>query len=96
MYVGLSITAGITAVVVASVGRIPFLGLIIPNIITLRKGDHLRTTFVSTGLFGAVFLLAADIIGRIVIAPYEIPIGLTVGVTGSLIFLYLLLGRGNR
>lgn len=96
MYVGLSITAGITAVVVASVGRIPFLGLIIPNIITLRKGDHLRTAFVSTGLFGAVFLLAADIIGRIVIAPYEIPIGLTVGVTGSLIFLYLLLGRGNR
>lgn len=96
MYVGLSIVSGITAVVVASVGRIPFLGLIIPNIIALRKGDHLRSSFVSTGLFGAVFLLAADIIGRVVIAPYEIPIGLTVGVTGSIVFLYLLLGRGKQ
>lgn len=96
MYVGLSIVSGITAVVVASVGRIPFLGLIIPNIIALRKGDHLRSSFVSTGLFGAVFLLATDIIGRVVIAPYEIPIGLTVGVTGSIVFLYLLLGRGKQ
>jgi len=96
MYVGLGIVASITAVVIASVGRIPFLGLIVPNIVALRRGDHLRSNFLSTGLFGAVFLLGADIIGRIVISPYEIPIGLTVGVTGSLVFLYLLSRRGSR
>ena len=95
MYVGLGVVAGITAVVVASVGRIPFLGLIIPNIITLYRGDHLRSNFFAAGLFGAVFLLGADIAGRIVIAPYEIPIGLTVGVLGSAVFLYLL-GRRQR
>jgi iron complex transport system permease protein len=94
MYVGLGVAAGITAVVVASVGRIPFLGMIVPNVVALHRGDHLRSSFWTAGLFGAVFLLAADIIGRVAIAPYEIPIGLTVGIMGSAAFLYLLWRRG--
>jgi iron complex transport system permease protein len=48
-----------------------------------------------TALFGAVFLLACDILGRIIIFPYEVSISLTVGVIGSLVFLYLLI-RGNK
>ena len=56
MYVGLGVVAGITAVVVASVGRIPFLGLIIPNIITLYRGDHLRSNFFAAGCLGPCFV----------------------------------------
>ncbi|ERN51660.1 ABC transporter permease [Alkalihalophilus marmarensis] len=91
--IGLVIVAAITAVVVLTVGMIPFLGLIIPNIVTIYKGDNLRENLPHTALLGAVFVLFCDILGRIIIYPYEIPIGLTVGVIGSGIFLYLLLGR---
>src|SRR5690625_235279 len=90
---GLIISALVTASVVLSVGVIPFLGLIIPNIVTIYQGDHLRNNLIHTAILGALFVLVCDIIGRILIYPYEIPINLTVGVIGSGIFLYLLLRR---
>lgn len=91
--IGLTIVALITASVVLTVGMIPFLGLIIPNIVTIYQGDHLRNSLTHTALLGAVFVLFCDIIGRVVIFPYEIPISLTVGVIGSGIFIYLLMRR---
>jgi iron complex transport system permease protein len=91
--IGLIIVALITTVVVLTVGMIPFLGLIVPNIVTMYRGDHLQKSLSHTALLGAVFVLACDILGRIVIYPYEIPIGLTVGVIGSGIFLYLIMRR---
>lgn len=93
--IGLAIVSLLSALVVITVGRIPFLGLIVPNIVAIYRGDNIRNSIITTALVGAVFLLAADILGRVLIAPYEIPIGLTVGVSGSMIFLYLLL-RGER
>ncbi|GAB3790956.1 ABC transporter permease [Virgibacillus kimchii] len=90
---GLIIVALATAAVVLSVGVIPFLGLIIPNIVTIYQGDHLKNNLIHTALLGAVFVLFCDIIGRVIIYPYEIPISLTVGVIGSGIFIYLLLRR---
>ncbi|GAA0604360.1 petrobactin ABC transporter permease YclN [Virgibacillus siamensis] len=91
--IGLIIVALVTASVVLSVGVIPFLGLIIPNIVTIYQGDHLKKSLLHTALLGAVFVLACDMIGRVIIYPYEIPISLTVGVVGSGIFIYLLLRR---
>lgn len=91
--IGLIIAALVTASVVLSVGVIPFLGLIIPNIVTIYQGDHLRNNLPHTALLGALFVLVCDIIGRLIIYPYEIPINLTVGVIGSGIFIYLLLRR---
>lgn len=90
---GLVIVALVTASVVLSIGMIPFLGLIIPNIVTIYQGDHLKKSLAHTAVLGAVFVLFCDILGRIIIFPYEIPISLTVGVIGSGIFLYLLLRR---
>lgn len=90
---GLSLVAMMTAVVILTVGMIPFLGLIIPNIVSIYSGDNLKKSLSHTALLGAVFILACDILGRIIIYPYEIPIGLTVGVIGSGIFIYLLLRR---
>lgn len=90
---GLVIVALVSVVVILSVGVIPFLGLVVPNIVSLYMGDHLRKSLIHTALLGANFLLACDIISRIIIFPYEIPIALTVGVIGSILFLYLLMRR---
>ncbi|MBM4760686.1 ABC transporter permease [Bacillus sp. B15-48] len=93
MNIGLTIVALVTTIVVLTVGMIPFLGLIIPNIVTMYRGDHLQKSLSHTALLGAIFVLACDILGRVVIYPYEIPIGLMVGVIGSGIFLYMILRR---
>lgn len=88
--IGLILVALITTTVVLTVGLIPFLGLIIPNIVSIFKGDHLQKTLPHTAMLGAIFLLICDILGRVIIFPYEISISLMVGVIGSGIFLYLL------
>ncbi|MFD1927627.1 ABC transporter permease [Sporosarcina siberiensis] len=91
--IGLVLVALITTTVVLTVGMIPFLGLIIPNIVSIFKGDNIEKTLPHTALLGAVFLLVCDILGRILIYPYEISISLMVGVIGSGIFLFLLFRR---
>ncbi|AQQ52062.1 ABC transporter permease [Planococcus lenghuensis] len=91
--IGLVLVALITVTVVLTVGMIPFLGLIIPNIVSIFKGDHLRKTLPHTAMLGAIFLLVCDILGRLLIYPYEISISLMVGVIGSFVFLYLLFRR---
>lgn len=91
--IGLTLVALITATVVLTVGMIPFLGLIIPNIVSIFKGDHLQKTLPHTAMLGAIFLLLCDILGRVLIYPYEISISLMVGVIGSFIFLFLLFRR---
>lgn len=92
--IGLALVALATASVVLTVGMIPFLGLIVPNIVTIILGDNLKRTLPHTALAGAVFVLVCDLIGRTVRYPYEIPIGLVIGVLGSAIFLYLILSKG--
>lgn len=89
--IGLGIIALTTAAVVLTVGMIPFLGLIVPNVVTIFLGDNIRRTLPYTALLGGIFVLACDIMGRLIIFPYEIPIGMVVGVVGSATFLYLIM-----
>jgi iron complex transport system permease protein len=91
--IGLIIVAMVSSLVILTVGTIPFLGLIIPNIVTLYLGDNLKKSLSHTALLGAVFVLCCDILGRLIIFPYEISIGLMVGVVGSAIFIFLLMRR---
>ena len=93
LFLGLTIAAMITASVVVVVGSISYIGLIVPNIVSMYKGDKIRGTLVDTALFGAIFVLVCDMIGRVVIHPYELPIELIVGILGSLIFVGLLFYR---
>ncbi len=93
LFMGLTIAAMITASVVVVVGSISYIGLIVPNIVAMFKGDKIRGTLVDTALFGAIFVLVCDMTGRIVIAPYELPIELIVGILGSVLFVGLLLYR---
>ncbi|GAB3065932.1 ABC transporter permease [Salinicoccus sesuvii] len=91
--IGLLITAVITALVVVTVGMLPFLGLIIPNIISIFRGDHLKNTILLTAVLGAIFVMICDVLGRLIIFPYEISIGLMIGVVGSFIFLIMIFRR---
>ena len=96
MFLGLSIAAMITASVVVVVGSISYIGLIVPNLVSMFKGDRIRGTLVDTALFGAIFVLGCDMIGRSVIAPYELPIELIIGIVGSIVFIGMLLYRLNH
>ena len=91
--IGLLIIAVITSVVVVTVGSIPFIGIVIPNIVRIYRGDNLEKSIVEIALTGGLFLLLCDIVSRLVIFPFEIPIGVTVGVIGCAVFLLLLAGR---
>ena len=93
LFMGLTIAAMITASIVVVVGAISYIGLIVPNIVSMFKGDKIRGTLVDTALFGAIFVLVCDMIGRVVIYPYELPIELIIGILGSVIFIGLLLYR---
>lgn len=93
LLMGLGIAAMITASVVVVVGSISYIGLIVPNVVAMFKGDKIRGTLADTALFGAVFVLVCDMIGRMVIAPYELPMELVIGILGSVLFIALLLYR---
>ncbi|MBF0679979.1 MAG: iron chelate uptake ABC transporter family permease subunit [Devosia sp.] len=91
MILGLVIVSVVSAVVLVSVGSIPFLGLIVPNVVSMLIGDNMRRTVPWVAVGGAGMVLACDIVGRLIRYPYEIPISVVMGVVGSMLFLYLLL-----
>jgi len=90
MLYGMIIVSCVTALVVVTGGQIPFLGLVVPNIIALIMGDNMRRNLPFVALLGGAIVLICDIAGRIVRYPFEIPIGTMMGVLGSAIFLILL------
>ena len=94
--IGMVIVAFITSVTVVTIGSIPFIGLIVPNIVAMYKGDNLKNTLFDTAIFGALFVLICDMIGRKILAPYEVSISVVVSIVGSIIFLFLLTRKGCK
>ena len=91
LFFGLTIAAMISASVVTIVGQISYIGLIIPNIVAMFKGDKIKGTLIDSALLGALFVLICDVIARSVIMPYELPIELIVGIAGSLMFIVMII-----
>ena len=90
---GLLLVAVTVSATVITVGAIPFVGLVIPNLVALRYGDNLARTLPIVALGGACLLLVCDILGRLIIYPFEVPIGLTAGSVGGVLFLVLIIWR---
>lgn len=86
----IAIACGIVAAVI---GNIPFLGLIIPNIVSLYRGDDLRANIPWVCLVSMIVMLASDILSRVIIAPFELPVSLILGSAGSIIFIVILLNQ---
>ncbi|APT85275.1 iron ABC transporter permease [Corynebacterium aquilae DSM 44791] len=89
----ISVVTGVTTVVI---GSLPFLGLIVPNIVSLFRGDNLRSNLPWVFLLGIWVLMVCDLISRTIIAPFEVPVSLILGVLGAAVFIFLILkGRKN-
>ncbi|MDT2757735.1 iron chelate uptake ABC transporter family permease subunit [Enterococcus asini] len=92
-YLGLGLVALASSLVLIMVGTVPFIGVIVPNLVSLRYGDQMKNTLGLTAWLGSVFLIACDILARVVIPPYEIPVSVIVGALGSVLFIFLLVRR---
>lgn len=93
MALGVGIVAVISGAVVTVVGSLPFLGLIVPNLVSMTVGDHVRRGVPWVCLLGGGVLVLCDIVSRSIRPPFEVPVGSVLGVVGAAVFLTLLLRR---
>jgi iron complex transport system permease protein len=93
---GTALIAVVTGVVTVVVGNLPFLGLIVPNIVSLVRGDDLRSNLPWVCLLGVAVVTVCDILGRTIIMPFEVPVSLILGVVGAAVFIVLLLRQRRR
>lgn len=93
VFIGSALVALATGVTAVVVGFLPFIGLVVPNIVSLLRGDNIRTALPWVALLGTGLILACDIVGRLVIAPLEIPVSVVLGFVGAAVFLALILSR---
>lgn len=96
MALGLCVVSLISAAVVVTVGMLPFIGLVVPNIVSMIMGANARRSIPVVAATGAVLVLGCDLLARTLRAPYELPIGTILGVIGGVGFLMLLLRRRTR
>ena len=96
MAIGVALVSMIVGSVVVTAGVIPFIGLVAPNLVRLLAGDNLRRAVPMVALLGAALLLAADLLGRLLIHPYEVPSSNLLSIAGCAVFLAVLLhGRAR-
>ncbi|AXN05782.1 iron chelate uptake ABC transporter permease subunit VctD [Vibrio anguillarum] len=95
LVIGVCLVSVMSATVVMIVGQLPFLGLIVPNLVSHYYGDNLRKNIPRTAIFGALLVLLCDLGGRLIIFPYEVPISMIISILGGSVFMVLLL-RGQR
>ncbi len=94
--VGTSLVAVATGVVTVVVGNLPFLGLIVPNIVSMMRGDDLRTNLPWVCLTGIGVVTVCDLIGRTIIAPFEMPVSVILGVVGAAVFIVLIVRQSRH
>ncbi|MEF1310762.1 iron chelate uptake ABC transporter family permease subunit [Vibrio mytili] len=91
VFIGVILVAVLSSSVVMIVGMIPFLGLIVPNVVSIFIGDNMRRNLPWTAYAGVILVLTCDILGRLIIFPYEIPISMIISILGGSVFIYLIL-----
>lgn len=96
MFLGTALIAVATGVVTVVVGNLPFLGLIVPNIVSMFRGDDLRSNLPWVALLGIAIVTICDLIGRTIIMPFEVPVSLILGVVGAVVFIALLLKQRSN
>lgn len=92
---GLLLIAVASSVTLVTIGGLPFIGVVIPNIVSQFYGDQMKQTLFITAVSGSLFLVMCDILSRVLRQPYEVPVSLIVGIIGSVVFIFLLL-RGSK
>lgn len=90
LLMGTGLVAIATGVVTVVVGNLPFLGLIVPNVVSMIRGDDLRSNLPWVCLLGIAIVTVCDLIGRTIIMPFEVPVSLILGIVGAAVFIFLL------
>lgn len=90
IFTGITIVAAVTGVVTVVIGSLPFLGLIVPNMVSLFRGDNLRSNLAWVCIVGICIVTLCDIVGRTIVMPLEVPVSLILGVLGAVVFVFLL------
>ncbi len=85
-----AVGVALAALAAATVGAIGFIGLLAPHAVRLFVGQNQRRSVVLAAIMGAALLVAADLIGKTVIAPKEIPSGIVVALIGTPYLLFLM------
>lgn len=93
VFLGTGLIAIATGLVTVVVGNLPFLGLVVPNIVAMFRGDDLRSNLPWVCLVGIAVVTIADLLGRIIIAPFEVPVSVILGIMGAVVFVYLIVRR---
>ncbi|MCG7455938.1 ABC transporter permease [Corynebacterium sp. ACRPH] len=88
--VGTVMVAIAVGVVTVVVGNLPFLGLIVPNIVSMIRGDDLRSNLPWVCLVGIATVAACDLLARTLISPFEIPVSVVLGIVGAVVFVVLI------
>lgn len=96
VFIGASLAALATGVTTVVVGFVPFLGLVVPNLVSMARGDNLRSNLPWVCLGGIALIIGADLIGRTIIMPFEVPVSLVLGVVGATVFIAMLVRQMNR
>jgi iron complex transport system permease protein len=94
--IAFGIAAGITAVAVSLSGLIGFVGLVVPHAIRLIFGPDHRQLLPLSGIAGATFLVIADTLARIIVAPAQLPVGVVTAIVGGPFFLILLIRYSRK
>jgi iron complex transport system permease protein len=89
-WISLILVSFMCGITVAFSGIIGFVGLIVPHLVRMTFGPDHRLLLPASGLLGASFLIGADLLARILIAPSELPVGVVTAFLGAPFFLYLL------
>lgn len=92
---GLGLVALTSAVTMITVGSLPFLGVIVPNLVRYYAGDYFKKVRSLVLLAGINLVLVCDIVARLVIRPYEVSVSLILGIIGTVSFL-LLIWKGGQ
>ena len=93
---GTAMIAVATGVVTVVIGNLPFLGLIVPNVVSMIRGDDLRSNLPWVCLTGIAIVTVCDLVGRTIIMPFEVPVSLILGIVGAAVFIFLLLRQRRR
>ncbi|WP_367566792.1 ABC transporter permease [Lacrimispora sp.] len=88
---GTSLVCIAVGIVTAVIGNLPFLGLIVPNIVSMYRGDDLRSNLPWVCILGMGTITLCDIISRVIIMPFEVPVSLILGTVGAVVFIIILL-----
>ncbi|WP_425292274.1 ABC transporter permease [Corynebacterium mayonis] len=94
--VGTGLVAVAAGVVTVVVGHLPFLGLIVPNLVSMLRGDDIRSNLPWVCVLGIGTVTVCDLLGRTIIAPFEMPVSVILGIVGAFVFILLIVRQTRR